>query len=131
MAPTAPAPGSDTEFTFSETQIALQAFAEIANAWGLSTDDQIKLLGSPARSTFFKWKKEGGVLPPDTQERLSHILNIYRTLQILLPDEEAADKWMRLPNLAFNGESALQWALGGRLGHLDEVRRYLDAQRGG
>src|SRR3546814_20291947 len=56
--------------------VGLDAFTPIAEAWGLSTDDQIRLLGSPARSTFFKWKKEGGALPRDTADRISHLLAI-------------------------------------------------------
>jgi len=33
----------------------LRAFFNIARDWGLATDAQIVLLGSPGRSTFFKW----------------------------------------------------------------------------
>jgi hypothetical protein len=130
MAPSAQPEGSTQPLTPVQTQIGLQALAEIAEAWGLTTDDQLTLLGSPPRSTFFKWRKEGGVLPKDTQERLSHLLNIYRVLQILIPNPQEADRWMKQPNRAFNNESALQRALGGSVSHLIEVRRYLDGQRG-
>ena len=41
---------------------AMEAFSNLAEDWGLNTDEQITLLGSPGRSTFFKWKKEGGNL---------------------------------------------------------------------
>ena len=121
-----PAPNS------SESAASLRAFFEIAEAWKLSTDDQIKLLGSPGRSTFFKWKKETPVLPSDTLERISHLLNIYRTLEILLPDPEAADRWVRQPNAApiLNGKTALERMLHG-FSDLYAVRQYLDSQRGG
>ena len=33
----------------------LEAFFGIAARWRLSTDEQIALLGSPGRSTFFWW----------------------------------------------------------------------------
>ena len=56
-----------------------------------------------------------------------------KALQLLLPDERAADAWVRRPNLAppFNGQSALERMLQGRVADLYEVRRYLDAERGG
>jgi len=131
MQPSARPQGSDVIIGPAQAHTALQTFTRIAEAWGLTTDQQIILLGSPARSTFFKWKKEGGLLPHDTQERLSHIFSIYKALQILIPDPELADSWMRRANRAFDNESALERVLAGRLSHLDEVRRYLDAQRGG
>jgi hypothetical protein len=92
------------------------------------------LLGITARSTFFKWKKQGGVeLPKDTLERISYLLGIYKALQILLPDPSAADAWIRQPNRApmFSGRSALDRMLSGNVADLFVVRRYLDAQRGG
>lgn len=114
----------------AQTREALEIFSAIADNWGLPADQQIILLGSPARSTFFKWKKEGGALPIDTQERLSHILSIHKALEILLPDSRLADQWMRQPNRVFSDETPLERALSGWSG-LYEVRQYLDAQRGG
>ena len=111
---------------------ALKAFFKIAEAWKLDTEEQMTLLGSPPRSTFFKLKKEGGTLSADTLERISYILGIYSALQIPLPDTAAADDWVRKPNGAsiFNGESALTRMLAGRVADLFVVRRYLDAERG-
>jgi hypothetical protein len=111
----------------------LRTFFRIAELWRLSVDEQITLLGSPARSTYFKWKKEGAeVLQRDLLERLSYILGIYKALQILLPDEAAADAWIRQPNDAapFGGRPALERMLSGNVADLYEVRRYLDAERG-
>ena len=113
----------------------LRAFAGIAQAWGLSVDEQLALLGQPPRSTFFAWRKHPAkaVLPRDTLERLSNILGIYKSLQILLPDAAAADGWVRRPNQAalFAGRSALERMLAGNVSDLNLVRRYLDGVRGG
>ena len=80
---------------------ALRTFFRIAERWGLSVDEQKTLLGVAASSTFYKWKRDPQVtLPPDTLERISYILSIYKALQILLPDEQAADTWVRRPNHA-------------------------------
>ncbi len=92
------------------------------------------LLGLSAPSTFFKWKKDPNVaLPRDALERISYILGIYKALQILLPDEQAADDWIKRPNSAtpFGGRSALDRMLSGQVADLYVVRQYLDAQRGG
>jgi len=113
----------------------LRAFFNIARDWGLSTDEQMVLLGAPGRSTFFKWKSapETADLKRDTLERLSYLLGIYKALQILLPDTTAADAWVKKPNSAplFGGRSALDRMLGGNVADLIAVRQYLDARRGG
>ncbi|MDP1649391.1 MAG: MbcA/ParS/Xre antitoxin family protein [Rubrivivax sp.] len=113
----------------------LRAFARIAQAWGLSVDEQLCLLGQPPRSTFFAWRKQPdkATLPRDTLERLSNLLGIYKSLQILLPDTDAADAWVRRPNSAppFGGRSALERMLAGNVSDLNLVRRYLDGVRGG
>lgn len=113
---------------------ALRTFFRIADLWGLSVEEQIILLGTPSRSTFFKWKRAKDItLPKDALERISYILGIYKALQILLPDEQAADAWLRKPNAApsFGGQSALDRMLLGHVSDLYVVRQYLDAQRGG
>ncbi|MEO8062566.1 MAG: MbcA/ParS/Xre antitoxin family protein [Pseudomonadota bacterium] len=111
----------------------LRAFANIAEAWDLSVADQLKLLGIASRSTFFKWRRESEPrLPRDTLERLSYLLGIYKSLQILLPDTRAADEWIRKANNAplFGGRSALERMLTGQVADLYVVRQYLDAERG-
>ena len=111
----------------------LRAFGRIAEQWGLSTEEQRQLLGQPPRSTFFAWRKAPAqaALSRDTLERLSLLLGIYKSLQILLPDAAAADAWVKKPNAAFGGASALALMLGGNIGDLLRVRRWLDAARGG
>jgi len=113
----------------------LRAFTRIAEHWKLSVDEQLKLLGDPPRSTYFAWRKhpESAKLPRDTLERLSYLLGIYKALQVLLPDAERADAWVRQPNGAppFGGRPALQRMLAGNVSDLHLVRSYLDAARGG
>lgn len=111
--------------------LALDVFFKLAEAWKLTIDQQITLLGAPARSTFYKWKKEGGLLSTDTEDRVSHLAAIYKALQIVVPDPHAADTWIEKPNRYFGGRSALDVMLGGKLTDIYAVRMYLDAQRGG
>ncbi|MCD9027241.1 MbcA/ParS/Xre antitoxin family protein [Luteimonas sp. BDR2-5] len=112
---------------------ALKAFFNIAQRWGLSAEQERRLLGSPGRSTFFRWKRDlAGAVPGDALERISYLLGIYKALHILFPDDAQADGWVRRPNSAppFGGTSALDRMLGGRVADLYVVREYLDAQRG-
>ena len=113
----------------------LRAFVRIAAAWGLSVEEQLVLLGQPSRSTFFAWRKhpEKATLPRDTLERLSNLLGIYKSLQVLLPDPAAADAWVRQANDAapFAAGSALKRMLAGNVSDIHLVRCYLDGVRGG
>ncbi len=113
---------------------ALQTFFNIANVWRLNADEAMTLLGLDSRSTYFKWKKspETAKLNPDKLERLSYIFGIYKALQVLLPQADAADQWLKRPNsaLPFQGKSALERMLSGHVADLYVVRQYLDGQRG-
>ncbi len=111
--------------------VALKAFFNLAAEWDLSRDEQITLLGKPSERTYYRWR-EGKVssLPHDTLERISVLLGIYKSSHILLPVTERANAWVKRANKAFGGESALTAMLKGRVDHLYQVRRYLDAWRG-
>jgi hypothetical protein len=111
----------------SSLPLEMESFLTLADRWELTTDDQIKLLGSPGRSTFFKWKKSGGTLPNDTIERISHLLNIYKCLEIVLPNPTSADNWIKKQNTYFESRSALEVMLDGQVSDIYRV----DAQRGG
>ncbi|WP_036164316.1 MbcA/ParS/Xre antitoxin family protein [Noviluteimonas dokdonensis] len=113
---------------------ALRTFFRIAEAWGLSNEQQRQLLDC-GRSTFYEWKsgrvKRG--LDNATLERLSHVFGIHAALQVLLPVPERAHAWVKRENTAplFGGKSALDRMLAGQVSDLYVVRQYLDAQRGG
>lgn len=125
------APGAETL-----SGAGLRAFFGLAEAWGLSVEEQLCLLGGIPRSTYYHWKQKNGKglkLSRDTLERLSYLLGIYKALHILFPDPTSADGWIRRPNHAplFGGRTALDRMLSGQVSDLYEVRRYLDAERGG
>ena len=120
-----------TSVETTRTPVGLEAFLNMAEQWRLTTDEQIVLLGSPGRSTFFKWKKDGGAMPADTTERLSHLLAIWKSLRVLFTVDQRGEDWVRRPNDYFDGVSALDVMLGGKVVDLYKVRVYLDAQRGG
>ncbi|HZP11926.1 MAG TPA: MbcA/ParS/Xre antitoxin family protein [Nevskiaceae bacterium] len=131
MALVAPTPAIDPKRAGGA---ALRTFFRISEAWGLRPKEERVILGNPAPSTFFHWKKEkDGALSRDVLERISYVIGIYKALQILLPRAEAADAWVRKENTApqFGGRSALDRMLSGNVSDLYVVRAYLDGQRGG
>ena len=105
---------------------------QILDAWVLTPDQAKSLLGQPAHSTFYKWKRgEVGSVQHDTVRRVSYILGIYQALQILYRDPVLADGWIKRPNAAFGGRSALDRMTGGDIADLAVVRDCLDSARGG
>jgi len=112
-------------------QVALSVFFNIMAAWQVRAKDQILLLGKPAESTFYNWKKgKVSSLSADTLERISYVLGIYKALGSLFSTREQADAWPQKINKAFNNQTALEYMLKGSMINLSDMRRYLDAQRG-
>lgn len=123
---------SRQEFTADVKTAGLKAFFNIMELWQIKPQDAMILLGQPARSTFFKWKKEkSGDVPYDSMIRISYILGIYKTLQILFTENNRADNWLHKPNAAFGGQSALERMLGGNVTDIAYIRDYLDSIKGG
>jgi hypothetical protein len=136
VAARAPAPRTSTASLDSPaaSAAALRTFFNIARAWGLGAPEEQRLLGVQ-RSTVYAWRAGDfpARLDADILERLSYVFGIYAALHVLFPVPERADAWIRQANSAapFGGDSALARMLGGRVADLFEVRRYLDAVRGG
>lgn len=112
---------------------ALRTVFNITDRWCLDNDQVRILLGSPSRSQFYRLKNQSvSSLQRDTAERISYILGIQKSLRILFPDKQAADRWIHRPNNhpLFGGQPALERMLAGNVEDLALVRRYLDAERG-
>jgi hypothetical protein len=124
-----PPPRFDREL-LARAPAGLRTFFRIAEAWGLTSDEQQRLLGQPPRSTFYRWRSgHAGGVTLDTMERLSHVFGIYEALHRIFLEPAHADGWLRRPNAAppFDGRPAVEWLLTGRVADLYEVRRYLEA----
>lgn len=122
-----PAPAQRRDLTRS----ALRTFFSITARWGLTTEQERCLLGSPGRSTFFRWKRDhAGAVPGDALERISYVQGICQDLRMRCADEAQAG-WIRQPNAAppFGGEPPLDRMLAGRVADLYVVRVWLAAQR--
>lgn len=115
--------------------VGLEAFFNITKAWSLNAEQEAILLGCPAPPTFSRWKTDpySSEFNKETLDRLSYILGIYKALRILLPEQTAADGWVKQANAAeiFGGQSALDRMLAGNVSDLAAVRRYLDGMHEG
>jgi hypothetical protein len=105
----------------------------IGSAWMLTEPERLALLGlrdfgelAAARAMPI------AELPIELIERVAILLDIFQTINILLPQPESADGWVRRPNRfpLFSGESALHAMLSGLEG-LRNVRHYLIASLNG
>jgi hypothetical protein len=122
------------EITDAETGALLRAFFNLADRWALNDAEARILLGRPALRTFARWKADEAELsriPHDTRQRLSILMGIHKGLRHMFREAERGYEWMRKPNRAFGGQSALERLLAGEIVDLAAVRLYLDAERGG
>lgn len=109
---------------------ALKAFTQIAHAWSLSSQEQTALLGRPVELAFAIL--DTGIADrhwPETLERISYLIVIYRLLHLIFSDQQQADGWVRRPNSASlcKGKSALELMCSGQMADLAAVRQHLEA----
>lgn len=110
---------------------AARIFSKLARAWDLTHAEQLKVLNLQDYETIARWNS-GDVsdLSRDVLERLSHLLNIFRLINMLLPAPDQANAWVRKSNAArlFAGRTALDLMMTGRIEDVAAVRNYLEAQ---
>ena len=130
--------GASSRHTAAEKGGAgLRAFVKLAEIWGLDQAQQLRLLGEPGRSTLARWRekalaREDVDLGQDRLERLSYLLGIHKSLNILYTRPELAVRWLHHANPDFSDTSPLDYMLkGGRVADLYNIRSYLDDMRGG
>ena len=115
------------------TPAALEAVRNLAAAWKLTGDDAAALLGvSPStwdRIRGGSWKQ---ALSQDQLTRVSALVGIFKGLHLLFADG-MADRWPRLPNAGplFVNRDPVYAMVDGGIPVMLEVRRYVDALRGG
>ncbi len=115
-----------------EAGAMLRACVKLFAKWGVSDVDAAVLLDTAPR-TYARWKTgdAGRLTDRDQRARLSNLMGIHKALRIIFRDLDRVYGWVRKPNAAFGGRSALDIMLGGELTDIMRVRRYLDAERGG
>lgn len=114
--------------------VVLPVVFSIFDKWRLTGSEKMTLLGLVNERTLYNWigQPEKARLTPDSIERISYILGIFKALEILLPDPDIADRWLSTPNdnSFFNGTAPKERMLAGMVVDLAAVRSFLDNARG-
>ena len=124
-------PFTPEPITEEEAAAMFRAALNLFRLW-VVTDDQAATLLDLSPRTFARWKAgKVGRMGRDSKARLSNLMGIHKALRILFREAPRGYTWIKAPNNAFGGRSALDVMLGGELTDLMRVRHYLDAERGG
>ena len=128
---TAPAPFRPEPMTQEEGGAMFRAALNLFAKWGVTDEQAAILTDMPVRS-FRRWKAAGpGRISRDGLARLSNLMGIHKALRIIFQEPQRGYDWIKAPNAAFEGATALAVMLDGELTDIMRVRRYLDAERGG
>ena len=120
------------EISDAEGEAMARAVVNLFGKWELTDAQASVLLGGLSARTWARWKTGGiGRIPRDLKSRLSNLMGIHKALRIIFTEADRAYGWIKRPNDAFGGASALDVMLGGELTDIMRVRRYLDSVRSG
>ena len=118
--------------TEDEAAALARATVNLFGVWGLSDQEARVLLGDMPARTWARWKKKDiGRIDRDLRTRMAMLIGIHKGLRYLFRDPARGYAWVRKPNAAFGGHSALEIMMRGEIMDIVDVRSYLDAERGG
>jgi hypothetical protein len=116
------------------TPAAVDGVVRLAEIWRLTTVDVSALLGDLSERTWFRMKNGewSGTLSQDALTRVSVLIGIFKGLRLLF-SEPLSDEWVRLLNKGplYGGRRPLDAMIEGGIPKMLEVRRHIDALRGG
>ena len=113
-----------------EAAAMFRAAVNLFRLWRITDEEAAVLIDLPARS-YARWKAGGvGRISRDGKARLSNLMGIHKALRLIFTEPQRGYDWIKRPNAALSGKSALDIMLGGELTDLMRVRRLLDAERG-
>jgi hypothetical protein len=116
------------------TPAAVEGVVHLAEIWRLTSAEICALLGDMSERTWFRMKKGQwpGALSQDALTRVSVLVGIFKGLRLLF-SEPLSDEWVRLPNkgAVCGGRRPLDAMIEGGIPKMLEVRRHIDALRGG
>jgi hypothetical protein len=115
------------------SKVALKAYRRLVEQWEL-TGQQAAALLDVSTSTWERLKQDGKdrSLSQDQLTRISALVGIYKGLHLLFADD-MADRWPKLENRGplFARMSPIESMIRGGIPQMLEVRRFVDAVRGG
>jgi uncharacterized protein (DUF2384 family) len=117
--------------TDEEAAALARATMNLFRAWQLSDSEARTLLGDMAQRTWARWKEGNiGRIDRDLRARMAILMGIHKGLRYLFSNPTRGYDWIRKPNAALNGRSALDIMMRGEITDLIDLRSYLDAERG-
>jgi uncharacterized protein (DUF2384 family) len=117
--------------TDDEAAALARTTVNLFRVWQLSDIEARTLLGDMAQRTWARWKEGSiGRIDRDLRARMAILMGIHKGLRYLFSDPARGYDWIRKPNTALNGQSALDVMMRGEITDLIDLRSYLDAERG-
>lgn len=130
VAPT-PATPDMPAITDDEAAALARTTVNLFRAWQITDAEACTLLGDMAKRTWSRWKDgQIGRIDRDLRMRMALLMGIHKGLRYLFRDPERGYAWIRKPNAAFEGRSALEVMLRGEMTDLIALRDWLNAERG-
>lgn len=124
---------SDADSRARLSGTAAKAFVRLAKEWSLSNGEAAALLGV-SQSTWERIKRGDRAEPlsQDQLTRVSALVGTFKGLRLLFADS-MANRWPQLPNKGplFENRRPIDAMIEGGIPRMLEVRRYIDAVRGG
>lgn len=115
--------------TDGETAALARAAVRLFKVWDLADVEARILLGGMSISAWSRWKEgEIGGMDPELRTRMAHLIGIHKGLRCLFEEPARGYAWLRKPNSAFGGRSALDLMLRGETSDLSAIRLWLDAE---
>ncbi len=115
----------------AEARALARTTVNLFKAWKLADAEACTLLGSMSPRTWARWKDGGfGRIDRDLRMRMAHLMGIHKGLRYLFREPARGYTWLRKPNAAFGGSSALDLMLRGEMADLSAMREWIDAERG-
>tara|TARA_R110002073_G_scaffold110035_6_gene246066 strand:- start:7421 stop:7789 length:369 start_codon:yes stop_codon:yes gene_type:complete len=116
-------------FDNSKAALAVQGVCKVLSKWKCSDQVKAELLGFVSEEELKQVisNPDDHIFTTEQVERMSYVLNIYRSLHTIFSQSKQADEWVNKPNAAktFGGQSALGLMKGGALSDLALVSNYL------
>ena len=120
------------DITQQEAAAMLRAAFNLFARWQLDQNQARRLLGSPSERTFQRWKAgEVAAVPHDTICRLADLMGIHKALRYMFAEPQRGYDWVRKPNAAFGGHSAIDRMMQGAPTDIAALRAFLDSERAG
>lgn len=117
--------------TDEEAEALARATVNLFKVWNLSDAEACILLGGMSSRTWARWKAGNiGRIDRDLRMRMAHLMGIHKGLRCLFKDPARGYAWLRKPNSAFGGQSALDLMLRLDMSDLSALREWIDAERG-